>query len=210
MDERDIYMRKFITDLRQISEDLRYLAEQFPNLSKTVMVDTITDIGKESFDECPKDTLELCFSWEVEIIYEYFQRLCIAFGYTDPKAYWVHEIPPPMSGARTLGWNPYNPGRYPAKAIMTLFGAMGIANDKMLASVNIGCRTNWHAPPTKWKFLEDPVNRNIDLFPERLADEVDDLIMRHGTTMSEWRPGYHGLIVPEAPETEAGYADWGE
>jgi len=143
------------------------------------MISCIEDIGKESFDEVPKDTLELAFSFDMSVTYEYEGRLAIGFGYTDPKAYWVHELPPPMAGARELGSNPYNPTKDISKQIMTLLGALGIANEKMLASVNIGCRTNYHNPPTKWKFLEDPVNRNIDLFPLRLADEVDDLILRH-------------------------------
>ena len=35
---------------------------------------------------------------------------------------------------------------------------------------------NYHAPPTKAKFLEDPVNRNIDKVPQAINKRIANLI----------------------------------
>jgi hypothetical protein len=50
---------------------------------------------------------------------------------------------------------------------------------------------NYHKPPTKAKFLEDPVLRHIDDFPILLADRIDAK-----------------LLATTAQEQE--YANWGE
>jgi hypothetical protein len=48
-------------------------------------------------------------------------------------------------------------------------GAVGYDTDY---AVQVHERMVWHAPPTKWKYLEDPFTRNADLVAQDVYDAV--------------------------------------
>lgn len=194
-------MKKYIHHPYEIYDDMQLLAETFNQLAKNTFVEVIEDtIGPESWNECPKDTLETCMSFDIEVMMEtrglafIGQRtLQIAFGYNTPQAFWAHEIPPPFQSTIRGMY------QYTALDILGFFGASTSINKlqtnrRSLRKASGEGVTNYHEPPTKWHYLSDVVDRHIDLPLERLCDAVDDLIINN----------------VRATEIEQEYADWGE
>jgi len=196
-------MRKEIHHPYEIADDMALLAQTFNQMAKNAFVDCIENtIGPESWDECPKDTLETCMSFNIEVLYETNSAsnfsgqitLKVAFGYSTPQAFWAHEIPPP-SQSTVRGMYQYT--------VLDILGFLGgrapsinslTVNRRKLRKAAKEGVTNYHVPPTKWHYLSDVVNRHIDLPLEQLCDEVDYLIINN----------------IRATEIEQEYADWGE
>lgn len=208
-------MIKKITHPSEISSDMAHLATHFPALSKRVFMDVIQDnIGPESKIECPKDTFATVQSWNVQVVtYRRGKKnlsvigqinLDIAFGYCTPQAYWAHQIPPPTGllsrGAifenKDIWRNAVTDTQTKVEDISDVL-AIVLGEDTGVRTPTTG-KTNYHEPPTKWHYLQDPVERHIDDTVNELADAVDQLILDHAPAK----------VAP--PAEEAGYANWGE
>jgi len=129
-----------------IKADFARLAREYPNLAAETLVDVVDrDIGPETLQEVPVETGDLSRSWTGARNGVKIEdgRLYIDIGYGMNYALYVHEIPP---------------------------GDLKLPGGG--AAADIG-RTAYHRPPTKWKYLGDPVNRNIGRVPQRLLDKVD-------------------------------------
>jgi hypothetical protein len=175
-------MIKKIEHIMEIQEDITAIATLMPEVGDRCMGEVIdVNINYESMVECPisQDGSHgnapgfLRGSWVRDPSVKQAGRVSISFGYTADYAFWVHEIPPPCSGRGSA---------------TPVFGDWGMAlllpssiTDKLVGKM----RTALHRPPAKWKFLEDPVNSNIDLVSERIADEIDNIIMTAKSVFKE-------------------------
>jgi hypothetical protein len=154
---------KVIKSFDEIGDDMRRLQTEMPNEIANGIVDFIElVIGPETAMEVPVETTNLANSWTVEDPVISAGRTAVSFGYGTNYAVWVHEIPPPESGAMVPKM--LLPSKAKGSKVLMALG---------LLSKLKGTRTARHKPPTKWKYLEDPVNRHIDGLPRYILDRTD-------------------------------------
>jgi len=154
----------------EIANDFFRLAAEYPKEALQTLVEVVDlDIGPETQWEVPVDTGALQRSWtgaeigKGAVHHERKGYIAIDFGYGMNYAIFVHEIPPgpPKTKVRkgTGKKRKYTRRRKKKKKVMT---------------------TAYHRPPTKWKYLEDPVFRHIDDPPMRLRVKVDKILTGGG------------------------------
>ena len=171
-------MRKHIENISEIYDDFRAINGMFEEIAGNVF-DRVIDgrINPESCHQVPLEFGDLSRSWSrtptatglgnfgSQTGVKVSRMISTSFGYSDPKAFYVHEIPPPSIAGSTKGTMRYIPREWGFAASM--------AKEENLGQM----RTAYHKPPRKWKFLEDPVNSHISDVQEELADEIENLIM---------------------------------
>jgi hypothetical protein len=199
-------LRKHIENISEIYADLTALNGMFEELAGRVL-DRVIDgrITDETIRQCPREFGDLQRSWSrspnqvgsaggtgfgSQTGVRMSRMIQTSFGYSDPKAFYVHEIPPPSLSGSTKGTQRYLAREWGFASLLAKEENLG------------GMRTAFHTPPTKWKFLEDPVNSHISDVQEELADEVEALIMYsfaersalEGRTYHAIEEGYAGGI----------------
>ena len=148
---------KVVTSPEEIRADFDRLIREYPREVAREFEEFVDmDIGPLTQEQCPVATGNLQGSWTGAangVVIE-DGRLYIMIGYGTTYGFWVHEIPP---GDLAL------PGGGHAGDVFAGYG-----------------RTAWHEPPTKWKYLEDPINEKVGAFPPRVVKSLDHLLTGGG------------------------------
>lgn len=175
---------KKVVSAAEIQADMDALADEWEQLAADAMVRVIENpIMSESIVECPFETGLLSSTGTVDEPVRAPGSISVAFGYGTNYGFYVHEIPPGGDFWNTLGAREMTQRIKPAKTTEKGSALDFMAPRKLRTATktvrNVQMsRTAYHKPPTKWKFLEDPVNRHIDDIPQLVLDDVEALVMK--------------------------------
>ena len=166
-------IRKQIKNIDEISWDFTQLEQQFTDLAGESLLISAGKVMDKANIQVPVETGLLQASGDIDTPLKVPGLSRIAFGFNTSYAVYVHEIPPPAYGGFLKGWGIGRIGPLVLKGLLpkTAYG-----------DVQHMSRTAMHKPPTKWKYLEDPVNWYIDEPLEQLVKLVDDLIISSSGT----------------------------
>jgi hypothetical protein len=172
----DRLLIRYVDGPEQVKQDMERIKASIPSVSLTAVQQGVQrGLEPESKEECPKDTGTLVSSWSMDVLSHNSSETELAFGYggaASQYALYVHETPPSgvtnkRKGHMTMNWR----SMHQAKKGKYYNAEKGR---------EIGFHTATHASPTKWKYLEDPVNRHIDDPLKHFCEAMDAVIMNEG------------------------------
>jgi len=161
-------IRKTVRNMDEIIWDFTQLEQQFTDLAGTAVDRAADKVMHKARIQVPVETGLLKASGDKDVPFKAQGLTRSSFGFNTSYAVYVHEIPPPAYGGFLKGWGIGRIGPWVLKGLMpkTAYG-----------DVQHISRSAMHKPPTKWKYLEDPVLFYIDEPLEQLVKLVDDLII---------------------------------
>ena len=162
-------IRKSVKNIDEITWDFTCLEQQFSDLAGEALMASADLVMAKADIQVPVETGLLKASGDKDTPLKMPGFTSISFGYNTSYAVFVHEIPAPAYSGFLKGWGNT---RTTAKIKWNMQKEL-----RPQLSAPSMSRTAMHKPPTKWKFLEDPVNW-YEMEPlEQLVKLVDDLII---------------------------------
>jgi hypothetical protein len=174
---------------------LNRVADEFPKVASRAIwdeCDRVMTISKTEY--CPEDSGMLKNSGKVSPVVITDDAINVTMGYYTDYAWYVHEIPPPMSMQAGKNLKEF-------KRDMRAKKAYGRETGEPLDTAIKQKRTAYHDPPTQWKYLETPVRENADKMIENVIKKCARVFRDAPETVPEAGPGPEETAA-QAPEVE--------